>query len=163
MKIMVFLHGTVIMQKAGINHTPQERSQQVKDGEASVHDLASYVSIDNAVAKLHSWQTQGAEILYLTFHKDAEGLRHDKRVLRKHEFPVGPVLFRRSQEGYNDVVERVLPDILIEDDCESIGGESQMAYPRMKEEIKSRIKSIVVTEFAGIDHLPDALSDLEEL
>jgi len=150
------------MQKAGVNHTPQERSQQVQDGEASVHDFASYMPIDNAVAKLKSWEKQGAQILYLTFHKDAEGLQHDRNVLQKHDFPVGPILFRQSQEEYKDVAERALPDILIEDDCECIGGESQMTYPRIKEEIKSRIKSIVVKEFAGIDHLPDTLSDLED-
>ena len=162
MRIMVFLHGTVIMQKNGVNHTPEERSQQVRDSEASVHDFASYVPIGNAVAKLKVWEKQGAEIVYLTFHKDAEGLQRDKSVLRKHGFPKGPVLFRESCEEYGDVAKRALPDILIEDNCECIGGESQMTYPRIKEEIKSRIKSIVVREFAGIDHLPDTLSDLED-
>ena len=162
MKIVIFLHGTVIMQKNGVGHMPQERSQQVKDGEASVQDFASYVPIDNAVSKLKSWEKQGAEILYLTFHKDVEGLRHDKNVLQKHDFPVGQILSRQSQDEYKDVAERVLPDILIEDDCECIGGKSQMTYPRIKEEIKLRIKSIVVKEFTGIDHLPDALSYLRE-
>lgn len=47
----------------------------------------------------------------------------------------------------------MIPDILIEDDCESIGGEKEMVYPHIKDELKSKIKSIVVKEFEGIDHL----------
>ncbi len=162
MKIMVFLHGTVIMQKAGVKHTPQQRTQQGQAGAPSVRDFASYVPVDNAVAKLKSWEKQGAEILYLTFHQDAEGLQIDADVLLNHGFPAGPVLCRQAQDGYKDVAERVLPDILIEDDCESIGGESQMTYPGINAEIRSNIKSIVVKEFAGIDHLPEALSDLDD-
>jgi len=149
------------MHKAGVGRTPQERRQQVRDGEPSVRDFASYVPIGGAVAKLKSWERQGAEIVYLTSHRNVEGLRHDEHVLRKHGFPGGPVLFRQSEEAYGDVAERALPDILIEDDCESIGGAPQMTYPHIKEEIRSGIKSIVVREFEGIDHLPDGLGDLE--
>lgn len=58
------------------------------------------------------------------------------------------------------VAENLVPDILIEDDCESIGGEKEMTYPNIKDELKNKIKSIVVKEFKGIDHLPD---DIEEL
>jgi len=58
------------------------------------------------------------------------------------------------------VAERVMPDILIEDDCESIGGESEMIYPHIREDLKQKIKSIVVKEFQGIDHLPDSLTAL---
>jgi len=53
-----------------------------------------------------------------------------------------------------------MPDILIEDDCESIGGESEMTYPHIREDLKQKIKSIVVKEFQGIDHLPDSLTAL---
>jgi len=35
-----------------------------------------------------------------------------------------------------------------------------MTYPRIKSELKMRIKSIVFREFGGIDHLPDDVSDL---
>lgn len=63
-------------------------------------------------------------------------------------------------ECNNDVAERVLPDILIEDDCESIGGEKEMTYPHIKPELKTRIKSIVIKEFCGLDHLPDEVSAL---
>ena len=35
-----------------------------------------------------------------------------------------------------------------------------MTYPHMKETLKTRIKSVVVKEFGGIDHLPDNITDL---
>jgi hypothetical protein len=70
------------------------------------------------------------------------------------------VFFPYSDEQYHDVAERVLPDVLIEDDCESIGGEKEMTYPHIKPELKAKIKSIVVKEFGGIDHLPDDTSAL---
>ena len=45
---------------------------------------------------------------------------------------------------YNDIVEIVMPDILIEDDCKSIGGQSQMCITYVAPSLKSKIKSIVV-------------------
>ena len=50
-------------------------------------------------------------------------------------------------EEYKDVAERVMPDVLIEDDCESIGGEIEMSYPHIKDELRARIRSVVVKEF----------------
>ena len=55
----------------------------------------------------------------------------------------------------------MIPSILIEDDCESIGGENEMTYPYIRPETKGKIHSIIVDEFAGIDNLPDDLCDLE--
>ena len=43
---------------------------------------------------------------------------------------------------------------------ESIGGEAEMTYPCIKPALKVRIKSIIVKEFGGIDHLLDDLSSL---
>ena len=57
-------------------------------------------------------------------------------------------------------MERAQPDILIEDNCESIAGEVEMTYPQLRPELRSRIKTIVVEEFGGIDHLPDKLATL---
>ena len=54
-----------------------------------------------------------------------------------------------------------MPDILIEDDCESIGGKPQMTYPHISPNKKELIKSIVVREFSGIDNLPDNLEILK--
>ncbi|MFH0780318.1 MAG: hypothetical protein V1928_05745, partial [Parcubacteria group bacterium] len=50
-------------------------------------------------------------------------------------------------------------DILIEDDCQSIGAEEIIA-PKLDTELK--IHSIIVPEFGGIDQLPDRLDDLKE-
>lgn len=71
---------------------------------------------------------------------------------------------RHSQksEEYKDIAERIIPDILIEDDCESIGGAKEMTITNVIPKIKKKIKSIVVKEFAGIDDLPDDLSKLKK-
>jgi hypothetical protein len=114
----------------------------------------------NAPAKLQGWKRQGAEIAYLTSRIKLEEIEIDRRVLERHDFPQGELFYRREGEEYKDVAERVLPDVLIEDDCESIGGEIEMTYTHIKPEVKTMIKSIVVKEDRGIDHLPDNLSDL---
>lgn len=160
MKIMVFLHGTAIMHTGAVGHPRVERVNQVLDRDKSLYDFASYVPVDNAVRKLHAWRQQGAEIVYLSSHKRVEDVEKDKAILRNYDFPDGQVFFRHSGEQYYDVAERVLPDILIEDDCESIGGEKEMTYPHIKPELKAKIKSIVVKEFGGIDHLPDDIAAL---
>ena len=159
-KIMVFLHGTTIMHKNALNRTREERVKQVFDGEESLYDFATYVPVDNAVQKLWAWKKQGAEITYLSSHEKGEDVEADKIVLQEHGFPDGEVFFRHNDERYSEVAERVSPDILIEDDCESIGGEKNMTYPDIKPELKVKIKSIVVKEFGGIDHLPHDLDGL---
>jgi len=52
MKIMVFLHGTVIMHRNAAGRSREERVRQVLDGDESLYDFASYFPVDNAVAKL---------------------------------------------------------------------------------------------------------------
>ena len=49
---------------------------------------------------------------------------------------------------------------MIEDDCESIGGEKEMTITFVKSEIKQKIKSIIIKEFNGIDHLPDNVEEI---
>jgi hypothetical protein len=161
-KIMIFLHGTAIMHKNALNRTREERVKQVLEGDESLYDFATYVPVGNVVQKLQTWKKQGAEIIYLSSHKEDEDVEKDKVVLQNYGFPDGQVFFRHGGEEYNDVVERVLSDILIEDDCESIGGEISMTYPHIKPELKVRIKSIVVKEFGGIDHLPEDLPGLRK-
>ena len=160
MKIMVFLHGTTIMHRNAVGRPREERVKQVLDGDESLYDFAAYVPVENAAAKLKVWEKQGGEILYLSSHKIIDNIVVDEAVLRMYCFPDGQVLYRQNGEQYKDVAERVLPDILIEDDCESIGGEKEMAYPNINPEVKAQIKSIVVKEFGGIDHLPDDLHEL---
>ena len=45
------------------------------------------------------------------------------------------------------------PDILIEDDCKSIGGLKECCISDVKEEMKASIQSIIVPEFSGIDSI----------
>lgn len=168
MKILVFLQGTVIMHQnaAGLSRT--DIIQHVKAEEESVRDFSHYIPIGNASQKLQKWAAQGAEISYLsalTENKKArkderignDGLRADELVLERYHFPKGTIYHRASNEDYKNVVERILPlpDILIEDDCESIGGKDEMTYPYLSSDIKKLVKSIVVKEFGGIDYLPD--------
>ena len=160
MKVLIFLHGTLIMHKSAEGKTRKERVRQVENDDLSVHDYASYIPIGNAVEKLKSWQSQGAEILYLSSHEIAEDVEKDKIVLKKYNFPKGQIFYRQNSETYKDIAEKIIPDILIEDDCESIGGEKEMTITYVKPEIKQKIKSIVVKEFYGIDNLPSDLSDL---
>jgi hypothetical protein len=80
--------------------------------------------------------------------------------LLQYKFPGDSIYYRTGREKYKDIVETVRPDILIEDDCRSIGGRWQMAITRVKKDIIPPIRSIVVKEFKGIDYLPDGLDDL---
>ena len=114
----------------------------------------------NAPVKLQKWKDQGAEIMYPTSRRKPDELDIVRHLLEQYDFPIGELFYRREGEAYKDVAERVLPDMLIEDDCESIGGEVEMTWPHIKPELKTRIKSIVVKEDGGIDHLPDNLVDL---
>lgn len=152
---MVFLQGTAIMHKNALGKSREERVRQVIDGNESLEEFSSYAPVDNAVLKLQGWHGQGAEICYLSSHNETEDVETDKFVLRKYGFPDGPVYYRQSHERYEDVAERVMPDILIEDDCESIGGEPEMTYPHIRQDLKAKMKSVVVKEFGGIDHLPE--------
>ncbi len=161
MKIMVFLHGTTIMHRGAHGRARGERVKQVIECEASVRDFSSYVPVGNVVRKLRGWVQQGAQIVYMSSHQTGDDLEKDFEVLRKFGFPEGKVIFRRSGEEYRNAAERVMPDIIIEDDCESIGGETEMIYPQVETVLRGKIRSIVVKEFAGIDHLPDELSALQ--
>jgi hypothetical protein len=158
MKVLVFTEGTIIMHKGGVGYRREEIVKQVESNEKSVLDFAAYVPIENAVQKLNKWKNQGAEILYLTSRKNNDEVVAIQNVLKKY-FPEGKLLFRKGKEQYRDIVERIKPDILIEDDCESIGGESEMTITYLKSEIKSKIKSIPVKEFGGIDHLSDDVNE----
>lgn len=160
MKILVFLHGTIIMHRGAIGHSREERVQQVRTSEESVREYEMYVPVENAVEKLHCWRNQGAEIIYLSSHRKPDNVEKDRAVLNHYGFPAGEVLFRHDHQAYKNVAESVVPDVMIEDDCESIGGEAQMVYPHIAPVLQRRITSFVVREFEGIDHLPDNLPDL---
>ncbi len=144
MRIMIFTEGTIIM------HGDSKE----------VNDYSSYVPIGNAAQKIKVWKEQGAEIIYLTSRTQKNEIKIIKNLLRKHEFPSGQLLFRKKGKHYKDVTECVIPNVLIEDDCKSIGGSDEMTITHVRSEIKKKIKSIVVREFGGIDELPDRISEL---
>jgi hypothetical protein len=162
MKILVFLHGTIIVHKDAKGLARERIVKQVTEGDESIHDYALYIPVGNAVKKLQEWKGQGAKICYLSSHKNAEDVENDKFVLKKYAFPDGQIFYRRNREEYKDVIGRIrpLPDVIVEDDCESIGGKVEMVYPNLKPELKNKIKSIVVKEFEGIDYIPDKISEL---
>jgi hypothetical protein len=162
MKILVFLHGTTIMHRNAEGLTREEIIKQVTEGDEVVHDYALYIPVGNAVKKLQEWKGQGAKLCYLSSHKNAKDIEKDKFVLKKYAFPDGQIFYRRNREEYKDIVERIqpLPDVIVEDNCESIGGTVEMVYPNLKPELKNKINSIVVKEFGGIDYLPDKISEL---
>ncbi len=171
MKIAVFLHGTTIMHKNALGHTREEIIKQVIDGDESVRNQASYIPVGNAAKKLQIWKKQGAEIIYLSPLSESKYVREDekyskkdfeseKNVLERHGFPKGKIYHRKMHEQYKDIAERIMPDVLIEDDCESIGGKDEMTIAHVKPELKKKIKSIIVKEFSGIDYLPDKISEL---
>jgi hypothetical protein len=164
MRIMVFLQGTAIMHRSALGLSREERVRQVLEAkDESLRDFASYVPVGDVVRKLQTWRAQGAEIVYLSSHRRAEDVEKDRSVLRKYGFPGDRIFYRQSEETHAAVAERIRPDVLIEDDCESIGGEVEITYPHIREDLKARIKSIVIREFSGIDHLPDDVHALNSL
>jgi hypothetical protein len=133
------------MHPGGVGLSREERVAQVTTrSDPGLYDFSAYVPIGDAVANLWLWDAQGAEIAHLSSRRTDEDL-----VYRRHAW-----------ETYGDVVGRVEPDVLIEDDCESIGGEMEVTYPQIPSELRRHITSIVVPEFGGISHLPRALDEL---
>lgn len=175
-KILVFTEGTILRNKKWIGLSREEVFKQKKKwstlsneeleklqktGDApSPQYFAASVPIGNSVKKIEAWKKQGATIVYLTSRRKSDEVNIIRDVLRKYEFPEGKLLFRKEGEDYRDVAEKVMPNVIVEDDCESIGGEAEMTYPGMRPELKSKIKSVVVKESGGIDHLPDSLTEL---
>jgi lincosamide nucleotidyltransferase A/C/D/E len=184
MKIMVFTEGTVLIFSSGKGLSREKilelsRSAGVqREGRSlafendtplpevpkgSVYDFTSYIPVGGAVEKLKQWKEQGAVIYYLTSRRIKIEIENIKNVLDKYHFPdFKNIVYRQKGEDYKDVAEKLMPDVLIEDDCESIGGEVEMTYPHINPQKKQLIKSIVVREFSGIDQLPDRLTSLLE-
>ena len=158
MKILVFTEGTIFTHRNWLALSREEIVKRVREGERPGY--AGTTPIGEAAKKLQAWKQGGAEIVYLTSRRELADVEKVKDVLQRYGFPAGEVLFRQAGEEYKDVAERAVPDIIVEDDCESIGGEAEMTYPRIRADMREKIKSIVVKEFGGVDHLPDSVSDL---
>ena len=146
------------MHQNAVGLAREEIVKQVPEQESSIHDYQSYVPVGNAVQKIRAWKDQGAVICYLTSRKKPDEIEAIKQVLDKHNFSKGQLFFRQNNEECADVVERVMPDVLIEDDCESIGGVEEMYITHVKPEIKNKVRSISIKEFGSIDHLSEDIS-----
>ena len=141
--ILIFTEGTILKPKSWL----------------SIYNHKSYIPIGCAVEIISNWHEQGANIIYCTSRKNKQA--DDLTILLKKYGFVG--LFcvsREKKESYKNIVETLRPDILIEDDCKSIGGSWQMCITKIKPDLKREIKSIVVPEFKGIDSLPIDLQNL---
>lgn len=161
MKILIFTEGTAIMPSIAVGVDREQRVKQSMDSLPEVYDFRTYVPNGSVVVKLEEWKKQGAEIWYLTSRTEEKEVEDVRQVLIENKFPdVDHLLFRTGSEAYKDVAERLMPDIFIEDDCESIGGELEMTYPHIDPAIKPKIHSIIVKEFAGIDSLPSDVAQL---
>ena len=144
-KILIFTEGTIIGPRNLFQH----------------FNHAAYVPIGTSSEKTCDWYRQGADIIYLTSRKRKIQVVAIADILQRNNFAPGILISREGNETYKDIVEGVKPDILIEDDCRSIGCIWQMCITYVKPEIKRKIKSIVVREFKGIDHLPKMAIDLQ--
>lgn len=160
MNILVFLHGTAIMHPAAEHVSREERVQQVRDREPSVSDYRSYVPTPGAVEKIEAWCQRGASVAYFTSHRHPEDIAADEEVLRRHGFPTGPVHARRPNESYGAAVQRLHPDLVIEDDCESIGGALETIDAQLTDAASRNIRCIVLPEFAGLGSLSDDPAEL---
>ena len=118
-------------------------------------DFACYVPTEAAVEKVRAWQRCGTAICYLSSHRAAADLELDRTVLAAHGFPAGTVFYREQGESYADVARRADADIVVEDDCESIGGSTQMTATGLATTAGRAVGSVVVPEFGGLAHLPD--------
>lgn len=135
-KIMIFVEGTILKPK--------------HNNIISRICVNSYVPIGNSIELLKKWQEQGFEIIYLTSLKGRKAMTMAQH-LDELGFVGSMVGYREKNQDYATLIKEELPDILIEDDCKSIGGKSNMCYEILSDELKKEIKHIVVEEFKGID------------
>lgn len=142
--ILIFSEGTILGSKSAIDFFNHKK----------------YYPIKNCVEKIKKWEDQGARIVYLTSRRRIRSVNAIRDLLLGHGFPGSFLYFRTQRDKYKNISEALKPDVLIEDNCKSIGGRWQMVIPHVDDEIKSKIHSIVVKEFYGIDHLPDSLIEL---
>ncbi len=116
-----------------------------------------YVPIGNAV-NIINYLFNGGNEIYLCSYVRKNRYHFIKSVMDYYVIKYTEILCRERKEQYSDLVEQICPNILIEDDCKSIGGEKKWCITHVKEEIKTQIKSVVVEEFGGIDNI--AINDL---
>jgi hypothetical protein len=160
MKVGVFLHGTAIMHAAAAGVNRDQRVQQVRRRHPSVGDFTCYLPTPGTAAKLAAWEQHGATIVYLSSHRRPSDIRADESVLRRNAFPAGPVHGRAEGENYGMLVERLGLDVLVEDDCESIGGAAQTCAAQLTHAGRQSTRCVVLPEFSGLASLPDNPAEL---
>ncbi len=172
MKVLIFLHGTILMHASGKDKKPSERINQVLDeNDNTIYEFDKYIPIGNSNQILNDWVKNGIEIIYMSSHKEMINVKNDIEVLNKYNFPIAPVFYRSENFGYKEIVKKESPDIIIEDNCESIGKwiknkykflpnllikylkNREIVYINLPNGIKKNIKSIIVKEFNGIDDI----------
>ena len=109
MRLLVFLHGTVLMPRAVFGVSRAERVAQVRAKQSTAGTTGAYVLVGDAMAKLQRWHDAGAVIDYLNSHRNPDDMARDVLVLRTHGFPAPRVLARHPGESYGDVVGREAP------------------------------------------------------
>lgn len=111
-----------------------------------------YEPIGNAINIVNSWYDKGYEV-YLCSYVRKKRYKFIKTIVDFYGMKYTKILCRNKREQYSSIVERIKPDILIEDDCKSIGGLKKCCITNVKEEIKENIQSIIVPEYKGIDSI----------
>lgn len=142
--ILLFAEGTILKPRSILTH----------------YSIKAYIPAGNCVGLISHWHEQGAEIVYCTSLKEKR-IKIMTELLTKYGFLGSGLYYRGAGQEYKDIVNEVKPDILIEDDCKSIGGARQMCITYADIHVKSKITSIVVPEFKGIDELPADIAVLE--
>lgn len=136
MKIMIFIEGTTFYTKPIL----------------FLFTKYGYKPIGDAVKMVNTWYDSGHEIYLCSYVRKR---RYDfiKSIIDFYGMKYTKILCRKKGETYSEVVENIKPNILIEDDCRSIGGQKEWCITNVNEDIKSHIKSIIVPEFKGINSI----------
>ena len=135
-KIMIFVEGTILKPK-------------YNNIFSRIH-MTRYIPINNARETLNKWQEEGYEIIYLTSLRGRNAMKMARR-LDDLGFEGSMVGYREKGQNYSTLIKEEMPNILIEDDWASVGGEKMMCYEELDDEVKEKVRFIKVKEFEGID------------
>lgn len=135
-KIMIFIEGTTFYTKPVL----------------FLFTRYGYKPIGNAVKIVNDWYSKGYSI-YLCSYVRNRRYAFIKSIIDFYGMKYTAILCRNKNEQYSDLVERIRPNILIEDDCSSIGGQAEWCITHVNDELKTDIQSVIVPEFKGIDEI----------
>lgn len=115
-------------------------------------EFEAFALLGNAVEIVNTWQNEGHDIYLCSYVRKG---RYDiiKSIIDFYGMKYTDILCRSKGEQYREIVEQLKSDILIEDDCKSIGGHKESCITNVKKELKSKIQSVIVPEFKGIDDI----------